>query len=295
MLPAHVTTIARMPVNSHGQVDRQALLALAGSRNGTKCGTPPQGEVERQIAEVWEEILRVRPILREDNFYAVGGTSLLAIAISQRLHAQGYAVSPQTILVSKTIASLAGHIALASEVAPLPDRQQDAATAGQEDFWIAWKLGLGGTGAQITRILEVRGTVPEPARWHSAWTQLVAHHAALRTAFFSGADDQVLWRTVDAEELAPSISFSVDYCDSLHDAQERIAARSSAPFLLTESPLARAGLVQVVEGGGEWLFWFTLHHSVADGLSARIVQEEMHALLLDGALPPAPNGIARAS
>ncbi len=295
MLPAHVTTIARMPVNSHGQVDQQALLALAGSRNGTKCGTPPQGEVERQIAEVWEEILRVRPILREDNFYAVGGTSLLAIAISQRLHAQGYAVSPQTILVSKTIASLAEHIALASEVAPLPDRQQDAATAGQEDFWIAWKLGLGGTGAHITRILEVRGTVPEPARWQTAWTQLVERHAALRTAFFSGADDQVLWRTVDAEELAPSISFSVDYCYSLHEARERIGERSSAPFLLTESPLARAGLVQVAEGGGEWLFWFTLHHSVADGLSARIVQEEMHALLLDGALPPAPNGIARAS
>jgi len=304
MLPAQVTTIARMPVDAYGKVDRQALLALAAalqaaqSRNGPDCGAPPQGEVERHIAEVWEEILGVRPIMREDNFYALGGTSLLSIAISQRLHALGYAVSPQTILVSTTVAALAGKIAMASEerpILPAPDRQQDAATAGQEDFWIAWKLGLGGTGSQITRVLAVRGTVPEPARWQSAWTRLVARHAALRTAFSSGADDKIFWRTVDLEELAPAVQIGFDYCDSLHDARERIAARANAPFPLTEPPLARAGLVHVAEGGGETLFWFALHHSVVDGLSARILQEEMHALLSEGALPPAPNGIAQAS
>ena len=303
-LPAQVTAIARMPVNAHGKVDRQALLALAGSlqaaqaHNGAAQDAPPQGAVERHIAEVWEEILGVRPILREDNFYALGGTSLLAIAISQRLHALGYAVSAHTILVSKTIAALAEKIAAASERMPVespPDLRQDAATSGQEDFWIAWKLGLGGIASQITRVLEVRGTVPEPPRWQSAWSQLVARHAALRTAFFSAADDQVLWRTVNIEELAAAVEISVDQCDSPHQARERIAARVNAPFVLTEAPLARAGLVQVAESDGETLFWFALHHSVVDGLSARIVQEEMLALLWERALPPAPNGIAQAS
>jgi amino acid adenylation domain-containing protein/thioester reductase-like protein len=303
MLPARVTPLARMPVNSYGKVDRQALLVLAAvegspARNGAHRGAPPEGEVERHIAEVWEEILDVRPIMREDNFYALGGTSLLSIAISQRLHALGYAVSPQTILVSTTVAALAGKIALASEqppVLPAPDAQQDAATAGQEDFWIAWKLGLGGTSSQITRVLAVRGTVPEPARWQSAWTRLLARHAALRTAFFAGADDKVLWRTVDSEELAPAVQIGLDHCESLNDARERIAARCNAPFLLTEAPLARAGLVRVAECEGETLFWCSLHHSVVDGLSARIVQEEMRALLLERALPPAPNGVAQAS
>jgi len=312
MLPAQVTTIARMPVDSYGKVDRQALLALAvavdGSpaRNGTERGALPQGEVERHIAEVWEEILGVHSIMREDNFYGLGGTSLLSIAISQRLHALGYAASPQTILVSTTVAALAGRIALEPEhkpASPEPAARQDAATAGQEDFWIAWKLGLGGTGSQITRVLAVRGTVPEPARWQSAWTRLVARHAALRTAFFGGADDKVMWHTVDcvgmsadaARTSACATSISLDHCDSRHDARECIAARSNAPFVLTESPLARAGLVQVAEGVGETLFWFAMHHAVVDGLSARIVQEEMHALLLERALPAAPNGIAQAS
>jgi len=302
MLPAQVTTVSKIPVNSYGKADRQALLALAEeasqSRNGAERGAPPQGEVEVHIAEIWEEVLGFRPIMREDNFYALGGTSLLSIAISQRLHALGYAVSAQTILVAATVAALAGKIAEASAQKPVaqhPDRSQDAATAGQEDFWIAWKLGLATAGSEIIRVLAVRGTVPEPARWQAAWTRLVARHAALRTAFFAGADDKVLWHTVEAEELAPAVRFSLDYCDSPNDARERIAAHSHAPFLLTEPPLARAGLVQMTEGGGETLFWFALHHAVADGFSARIIQEEMHSLLLDCALPPALNGVAQAS
>ena len=46
---------------------------------------------------------------------------------------------------------------------------------------------------------------------------------------------------------------------------------------------------------GETLFWFTLHHSVADGFSARVIQEEMHSMLLECMLAPALNGIAQAS
>jgi amino acid adenylation domain-containing protein/thioester reductase-like protein len=302
MLPAQVTTLSKIPVNAYGKPDRPALVALfeeaSQSPYGADRGAPPQGEAERQIAEIWEATLGFRPIMRDDNFYALGGTSLLSIAISQRLHALGYAVSAHTILVAATVAALAGKIAQGAGSEPLsqnPDASQDAATAGQEDFWIAWKLGLDIAGSEITRVLAVRGTVPEPARWQAAWTRLVARHAALRTAFFADANDKVLWHTVEAEELAPAVRFSLDYCDSPNDARERIAAHSHAPFLLTEAPLARAGLVLVTESGGETLFWFTMHHSVADGFSARVIQEEMHSLLLECTLPPALNGVAQAS
>ena len=110
-------------------------------------------------------------------------------------------------------------------------------------YRIAWKLGLATAGSQVTLILAAHGTVPEPSRWQSAWTRLLERHAALRTAFFADAGGKVLWRTLEAEELGPANRISLDYCDSPMDARERIAARSDAPFLLTEAPLARAGLV----------------------------------------------------
>ena len=298
MLPAQVTSLAAMPVDSQGKPARQALLKLAGearqSLNGGARGGLPQGGVERQIAEVWEQILAVRPIMREDNFYALGGTSLLSILISQQLQARGYSVTPQQILAATTVAALAEKIAAAPELPAAPDAPQGLATSGQEDFWIAWKLGLDDTGSRVTRVLAVRGRVPEPTRWQSAWTRLVARHAALRTAFFTDAGGELLWRSAEAEKSAPAVRFRLDDCDSRNDAREHIAAQCQAPFELTEVPLARAGLVRVVEGG-ETLFWFTIHHSVADGLSARILQEEIHALLTEDALAPAPNGIAAAS
>ena len=298
MLPARVTATARMPINSYGKVDRQALMELAATvetRDETDRGAAPQSDLERRVAAIWEECLGVRPVLREDNFFALGGSSLLSIEIGQRLQTLGYPVSPQTILVSTTVAALAERIAHASELAPALTTFEGAATAGQEDFWIAWKLGLANAESQITRVLAVVGAAPEPSRWQSAWTRLIERHAALRTAFLAGADDRVRWRTVEAEQVAPATEISFDHCGTPAEARERIAARANAPFDLTSPPLERAGLVQVGDGGGETLFWFTLHHAVVDGFSARIVQEELHALLLDRPLPPAPNGVVEAS
>ncbi len=296
MLPAQVTSLVRMPVNSYGKLDRQALIALVTAPSAPG-GTPPQGEVERRIAAAWEETLGVHPVMREDDFFALGGTSLQSIAISQRLHALGYAVSAQMILAATTIASLAAKIAATSgqpSPAAAPAARQDAATAGQEDFWIAWKLGMPGEGAQVNRVVVVRGAVPGTERWQAAWTRLVERHAALRTAFFADAGGKVFWRTRDMEELGRAAQLSFDKCNSPEEARGHIDAHSNAPFLLTEPPLARAGLVQVAQGA-ETLFWFTLHHAVADGLSGRVVQEEMHALLSECPLAEAPNGAALAS
>ena len=297
MLPAQVTTLSQMPINSYGKVDRLALAALAregsSATAGLKSGAPPEGEMEQKIAAIWEEILNVRPVLREDNFFALGGTSLLSIAISQRLQALGCAATAQMVLAATTVAALARKIAQAPPLPPPPDNaSEDVATSGQEDFWVAWRLGLGATGTTITRILAAQGTHPTVDSWQAAWSRVVARHAALRSAFFEGAGGRLCWRTVDTRELP--VTISVDYCNSAEQARDRIAERAHTPFVLTKPPLARAGLAEIA-GSGETLFWFTLHHSVVDGLSARIVQEELHSLLLGRSLPPAPNGIAQAS
>ena len=297
MLPTRVTVLSGMPLNAVGKADRGMLLALAeqASRSRATRGSPPLNEVERRIARVWEESLGVRAVMREDNYFSLGGTSLMSIAISQRLQALGYAASTHDVLLAGTVAALAARMARnGAPIQPDPPARQGLATAGQEDYWIARELGLTPTASQVTRVLAVRGVVPEPSRWQKAWAQLMARHAAMRTAFFAGPGGQVFWRTKEPDEPGLGGEISLDDCDSLEEAQESIAARCNAPFRLTEPPLARAGLMQV-DRAGETLFWFTLHHSVVDGLSARIVEEELHSLLVGGSLPPAPNGIALAS
>lgn len=297
MLPAQVTAVRSMPVNVYGKVDRQSLIALAARLNEAQReasrGASPQGEVERQVAEVWELVLGVRAIGRSDNLFALGGTSLRAIEIGQRLQKLGYAVTAQDILVAENVAMLAERIVSAAACQPAIEAAHDVATTGQADFWIAWKLGLATPGLQISRVLAVRGSVPEPERWQAAWTELLTRHAALRTVFYSDQDEEVRWRTLEMNQLGAGAKLSIDDCVSREAARERIAEQTDVPFALSEAPLARAGLVRVAGAGT--FFWFTLHHAVVDGLSARIVQEELHALMLGQSLAPARSGVAAAS
>lgn len=299
MLPARVLTLADFPTNTSGKVDRQALLALATSAQTVTtdpCQDPPTGETEQHIAAAWEDVLNIRPIQRNDNYFSLGGTSLLAIAISQRLLTLGHNVAARTILTAPTIAALAKTIAQTS--IPTHDsasaHTEGAATKGQEDFWISATLGLATTGAQITRILSIKGKNPTADRWKKAWAQLVTRHPALRTAFFTAPDASIRWRTILATDIPPDAGFSIDHVQSADDARRCIAARVETPFSLTQPPLARAGLVELNENS-ETLFWFTLHHAVADGLSARILQEEMHAILLDRPLSECLDGTAIAA
>lgn len=295
MLPAQVECLAEMPTNNSGKADRQAIEALAAALqagNGEKQGLPPQGELEQRIAQTWEEVLGTRPILRDDNYFALGGTSILAIAISQKLQASGTTVAARTILTTPTVAALAGKIAQSPDRDHKPsllEKTEGLATKGQEDFWIAASLGLATTDAQITRILAVKGSIPAPQRWQAAWNGLVDRHPALRTAFLADPDGAIRWRSVARDELPAGAGFSIDHCQTVDEAQRLIAGRAMAPFSLTEPPLVRAGLVLLA---GTTLFWFTLHHAAADGVSARILQDEMHALLTAGPLPGSLNGTA---
>ena len=295
MIPAQIAVLPKMPLSSAGKTDRKALMEIAASvlENARGTGTPPQGDLEREIAGIWEDILGIRPIFRENNFFSVGGTSLLAIAVSRRLQLVGHNATVQMVLTSLTVEALAARIA---EMGATPPDMNDAmvediATADQEDFWIASEIGLAATASHIVRVQRVFGRTLPPEAWQSAWTQLINRHAALRTAFYSDGNGPLRWRTVPAGELSPDMNFSVDRCASSEAAREIVTHRANERFLLTEPPLVRAGLIEVGEGN-ETLFWFVLHHSVVDGMSARLLQDDLLALLGGRSLPPVPNGVA---
>jgi amino acid adenylation domain-containing protein/thioester reductase-like protein len=302
MIPAHFAVLDKIPLNSAGKADKKALLEIADSlfneMSEQEGGTPPQGKLEEAIAGIWEELLDIRPIMREQNFFAAGGTSLLAIAVSQRLHLLGYNVPVQMVLSALNVKALAHHIASI-------DQETDShlnsdlsvsniATADQEDFWIASEIGLAPAASHIVRFLRVHGKPYSQVAWQSAWTSLLDRHAALRTAFYADEKNRIRWKSVSSGELSRHAALRMDHCGSMEEARSIAARWGNERFLLTDPPLARAGIVRIDEGN-ETLFWFVLHHSLVDGTSARLIQDDLLALLGGRQLPLAPNGIAMAS
>jgi amino acid adenylation domain-containing protein len=91
MVPAGYVRLEKLPRRGNGEVDRKALPAPEGEAYGVRGYEAPEGEIETAVAGIWREVLRVERVGRQDNFFALGGASLLAVQVIARLR-QGLGV-----------------------------------------------------------------------------------------------------------------------------------------------------------------------------------------------------------
>ncbi|MER6285033.1 amino acid adenylation domain-containing protein [Streptomyces sviceus] len=122
MIPATFTALDAVPVNANGKVDRRALPE-PGRREDGPAHVAPAGPVEERIAEVWTELLGVQASAH-DNFFHIGGNSILAIRLISRIQQEfGIDFAVRTVFEGPTIAQLAATVTerVMAEVAALSD------------------------------------------------------------------------------------------------------------------------------------------------------------------------------
>jgi acyl-coenzyme A synthetase/AMP-(fatty) acid ligase len=149
MVPATVTAVAAMPLTFAGKIDRDALL-LSPRERGGGTRTAPAGDLETRIAAVWETLLG-SPISRQDNFFALGGNSLLAVTMAHRLAGElAQPVPARELFAAPTLAGFAQRVAelmntarpAAAAVRASVALNSDLATEGQREFRVAEAAGL---------------------------------------------------------------------------------------------------------------------------------------------------------
>jgi acyl-coenzyme A synthetase/AMP-(fatty) acid ligase/acyl carrier protein len=113
MIPSAFVFPDAFPITPHGKVDRRALPAPEQSRSELEAVyVAPQSEVERIIAEVWQQVLRIEQVGMHDNFFDLGGHSLLLIQIHNKFQELFKKEIPITdIFRYPTIKTLADHLA----------------------------------------------------------------------------------------------------------------------------------------------------------------------------------------
>jgi amino acid adenylation domain-containing protein/thioester reductase-like protein len=282
MVPASVTSVDAMPLTFAGKVDREALLAPPRVRSGDAPKTAPRGELEVRVAAAWADLLQVPGLCREDNFFALGGNSLLAVTMAHRLSKElNHRVPARELFAAPTLAGFVERIELLGNVPAPPPATSDVATEGQCEFWVAETAGLDTRTFNMPLLRMVEGAMPSLDRWNQAWALLVARHDALRTRFHEDAEGR-LRREVVTDQAAPLESSTQP---DLARARTFVRQRQGQPFTMSVPPLWRAGLVEVKDLRAH-LFWLVLHHSVGDGQSLGIIAEELGALLRGEALGP---------
>ncbi|MBE9178017.1 amino acid adenylation domain-containing protein [Oculatella sp. LEGE 06141] len=109
MVPSAFVPLATLPLTANGKVDRHALPAL-GEDFSRSSGTPiaPATQTESTLIDIWQDLLRLKPVNVHDNFFELGGHSLLATQMASRIRdALGLELPLQRVFAAPTIAQLA--------------------------------------------------------------------------------------------------------------------------------------------------------------------------------------------
>ncbi|TKH98369.1 hypothetical protein FC696_28160, partial [Bacillus wiedmannii] len=273
MIPSYFVEMKELPLTINGKVDRKSLPIP--DYQGTKEGyVAPRNEREHKLSIIWERVLGSKRIGMNDNFFEIGGDSILSIQIVSRAKQVGLQLTPKQIFEHQTIAELAQVV--------------------KEEQGVQAEQGII-TGETILTPIQQRFFAqnhPNPHHWNQsmffrtkekldigslekAAGNLLLHHDALRLRYErlpngvwkqwnEGIEEQLMLTVISLDEV-PEADWHQVIQKEINVAQESLN--------LHDGPLMRMVYFDEGEHAGR-LFW-TIHHLAVDGVSWRILLEDL--------------------
>ena len=293
MVPQLFSAIAAMPKTAAGKIDRNALEQQGwSSEHGTHDDRDaPMTDVERKLADIWADVLGFDEITVDDNFFEVGGDSLLTIRILSRAAKAGLNVTPAAFFANPTIAEQARLAGAAPQESAAVEPVSGGLLLTPIQRWFFAHIRTDPQHWNQSFLFEF-GAPAEPDHVARAVGELLRHHDALR-ASFSCADGR--W-TAQIEEAVTDLPIRTVALGGLDSAAQQAAIHAVAVELNGNFDLAVAPLLRVAHfvGGTDQpqRLLIVAHHLVVDAESWRILLSDFETLLgqlssgRDALLPP---------
>lgn len=274
MVPSSFVFLRSFPVTPNGKLDRRALPAPDPAHLDCKDSyVAPRTSTEDLLAGIWSRILGVDKVGIHDNFFNLGGDSILSIQIIARANQLGLRLTPALLFAHQTIAELASAAGTATSIAAEqgPITGELFLTPAQKWFFEQqiperhhWNQAI---------LLEARqkldGEVLEKVARH-----LLLHHDAMRLRFNR---EEAGWKQHNAgpEVSAPLVRICLtDLSQEEQSAAIQETAASLQKSLTLSECLVRFVLFELGAGKQDRLM-IVAHHLVIDGISWRILLEDL--------------------
>jgi amino acid adenylation domain-containing protein len=289
LIPGRIVKLRQLPLTANGKLDRQRLSALESEEEEKTPGAKireARTPIEEVMVGIWQEVLGVGAIDREERFFRLGGHSLLGTRVIARLRTIfGIEVPILWLFETPTVAGLSRRIeeelslGRRGEIIPIARVRREEAfplSFAQQRLWFLDQLEPGSTAYSIPRAMWVRGPLHYVALEH-ALRDVIRRHESLRTTFPSQEGEPV--QCIAAESKNPL--FFVDLSGLVSEQRELVAQRlaqqeAEQPFDLARGPLLRAQLLLL--SAQEHVLLLTMHHIVSDGWSSSILVRELSSL-----------------
>jgi non-ribosomal peptide synthase protein (TIGR01720 family) len=270
MVPAAFVTLDALPLTPNGKVDRRALPAPEQSGPDAETAfVAPRGAAEVTLAEIWRQVLSLDHVGVHDNFFHVGGDSIVAIQIVVRANQAGLQLTPKQIFEHQTIAELAAVAGTGPAVAAEQGAVIGAVPLSPIQRWFFDALPADPHHFNQAVLLEAR--VPlNLSHLQQAVAALFRHHDVLRHRF---ATRDGAWQQESAAPDGSAPISSVDLSALPSAARRTEMARTidalHASFDFGRGPLFRA--CHFACGDEPDRLFLVAHHLVVDGVSWRIL------------------------
>ncbi|HWU91317.1 MAG TPA: amino acid adenylation domain-containing protein, partial [Kofleriaceae bacterium] len=284
MIPAAFVTLAAMPRTPNGKLDRKALPRPELEASGDR--TDPRTPAEEVLAGIWAGVLGIDRVGVEDDFFALGGHSLLGTRILARVRAAtGVELPLRTLFETPTIAHMAERIAAAQQGAsaaapplvPGPREGAQPLSYAQQRLWLVDQLEPERATYNIPLVLRLDGPLDASALERSL-AEIVRRHDALRTTFTTAAGEprQVIAAAEAAFRLPLVELAALPEAEREAEARRLASEDAARPFDLARGPLFRGTLVRLEPRAHVLLL--CMHHIVSDGWSIAVLTRELAAL-----------------
>lgn len=300
MVPAVLVPLRALPLTPLGKVDRRALTRMQTPTGADSDSyVAPRSALESTLAEIWAKVLGVERVGVLDNFFEIGGDSILTIHVVAALRKLGHRVAPKDLFRYPTVSELAAHLPPADAAATADDGPARRAAVEQSWDLARWREVLAPVFPELEDVYPLSATqrgiyfqsllVPKTAgayveqisfsltgdldsnAFHAAWQHAVQVFEGLRTGVVRRGAPYPLQAVVRNAALLPSfLDLSELAPERQHQRVVSLASDDRAKgFDLKKPPLCRVTLVRL--GAQKWKVLWSYHHLILDGWAEPLV------------------------
>ncbi|NGY63289.1 amino acid adenylation domain-containing protein [Lentzea sp. NEAU-D13] len=284
-IPTVFVPLAAMPLTVGAKIDRSALRGIDLAPHTTAAGDVPlETDAERLVAGLWRELLGVDGVGATDDFFQLGGHSLLITRLAEGLRAaSGRQIEVRRLFAATTVRAQALLLSDADEDAPAVPEPADRSllSFGQQRLWVLDKLTPGTKEYVVPVFLRVPPAA-STATIRRALDELVARHEVLRTRY--PAQNDPARHGEPRQVVDPPAPVELRTTDGpAHEDVEEFRAELARGFDLEHGPVLRALLIRPEREDARLLL--TVHHIAVDGHSVAVLSDEFARLCAGEKLP----------
>jgi amino acid adenylation domain-containing protein len=287
MSPAAFVVLPKLPMTANGKVDRRRLQTLEGDwLKAQEEFAAPSTPVEEVLAGVWAEVFEVASVGARDNFFQLGGHSLIGMRVISKVREVFRVDLPlRTLFASPVLADIAREVEAImgrdkglspAQIGPAPRGPNIPLSFAQQRIWITQHLDPETTAYNVSHGVRLQGPLNADAM-EATFGELVRRHEILRTTFPASGGEPV-------QVIAPAGEFklAVEDLSSLPPREAEAEARRAAGqeaevvFDLERGPLFRVRLLRL--GEDDHALIVSRHHIIFDGWSHEVFTKELVAL-----------------